>query len=89
MTILLVGDLDYGTKGQRFVRRRQGVIVERDAAGSFGSRLRRVTHSVHRCETVFGTVFGTNQNVGTNWNVGTKWNAEQTKYERGDQLSHA
>ena len=24
MTILLVGDLDFGTKGQRFVRRRQG-----------------------------------------------------------------
>ena len=37
MTILLVGDLDFGTKGQRFVRRRHGVIVERDAAGSFGS----------------------------------------------------
>jgi hypothetical protein len=43
MTILLVGDLDLGTKWQRFVRRRHGVIVERDAAGSFGSRLRRVT----------------------------------------------
>jgi hypothetical protein len=73
MTILLVGDLDFGTKGQRFVRRRHGVIVERDAAGSFGSRLRRVTHGVHRCDTVFGT----------------NWNVEQTKYERGDQPSHA
>jgi hypothetical protein len=38
LTILLVGDLDFGTKGERFVRRRHGVIVERDAAGSFGSR---------------------------------------------------
>jgi len=69
MTILLVGDLDFGTKGQRFVRRRHGVIVERDAAGSFGSRLRRVTHGVHRCDTVFGT----------------NWNVEQTKYKRGQR----
>jgi hypothetical protein len=37
------------------VRRRHGVIVERNAAGSFGSRLRRVTHDVHRCDAVFGT----------------------------------
>jgi hypothetical protein len=37
-------------KGQRFVRRRHGVIAERDGAGSFGSRLRRVPHGVHRCE---------------------------------------
>src|SRR5262249_19456105 len=66
MTSLLVGDLDLGTKGQRFVRRRHGVIVERNAAGSFGSRLRRVTHGVHRCDTVFGT----------------NWNVEQTKYKR-------
>ena len=73
MTILLVGDLDFGTKGQRFVRRRHVVIVERDAASSFGSRLRRATHGVHRCDTVFGT----------------NWNVEQTQYERGDQLSHA
>src|SRR5215831_7462695 len=40
MTIRLVGDLDFGTKGQRFVRRRHGVIVDSDAAGSFGSTLR-------------------------------------------------
>src|SRR5262249_35575710 len=73
MTILLVGHLDFGTKGQRFVRRRHGGIVERNAAGSFGSRLRRVTHGVHRCDTVFST----------------NWNVEQTKYERGDQPSHA
>ena len=32
MAILLVGDLDFGTKGQRFVRRRHDVLVERDAA---------------------------------------------------------
>src|SRR5215475_8813466 len=63
MTILLVGDPDFGTEGQRFVRRRHGVIVERDATGSFSSRLRRVTHGVHRCDTVFGT----------------NWNVEQTK----------
>jgi hypothetical protein len=31
MAILLVGDLDFGTKGQRFVRRRHDVVVERDA----------------------------------------------------------
>jgi hypothetical protein len=68
MTILLVRDLDFGTKGQPFVRRRHGVIVERDATGSFGSRLRGVTHGVHRCDTVFGK----------------NWNVEQTKYERGD-----
>src|SRR5262249_3942123 len=73
ITTLLVGDLDLGTKGQRFVRRRHGVVVERDAAGSFGSTLRRVSHGVHRCDTVFGT----------------NWNVEQTKYERGDQPSHA
>ena len=73
MTILLVDDLDFGTEGQRFVRRRHGVIVERDAAGSFGSRLRRVTYGVHRCDAVFGT----------------NWNVEQTKYKRGDQPSHA
>jgi len=42
ITTLLVGDLDLGTKGQRFVRRRHGVVVVRDAAGSFGPRLRRV-----------------------------------------------
>src|SRR5262249_49194691 len=73
MTILLVGDLDFGTKGQRSVRRRHGVIVERGATGSFGSTLRRVTHSIYRCETVFGA----------------NWNVEQAKYQRGDQLSHA
>src|SRR5215831_7071334 len=73
MAILLVGDLDFGTKGQRFVRRRHDVVVERDAAGGFGSTLRRVSHGVLRCDTVFGT----------------NWNAEQTKYERGDQPSHA
>ena len=73
ITTLLVGDLDLGTKGQRFVRRRHGVVVEGDAAGSFGSRLRRVSHGVHRCDTVFGK----------------NWNVEQTKYERGDQPSHA
>jgi hypothetical protein len=38
-----------------------------------GSRLRRVSHGVHRCDTFFGT----------------NWNVEQTKYERGDQPSHA
>src|SRR5262245_20133040 len=70
---LLVGDLDLGTKGQRFVRRCHGVVVERGAAGSFGSTLRRVSHGVHRCDTVFGK----------------NWNVEQTKYERGDQPSHA
>jgi hypothetical protein len=43
MTILLVGDLDFATKGQRFVRRRHGVIVDRDAAASFGSTLRSPT----------------------------------------------
>src|SRR5262249_35311661 len=59
ITTLLVGDLDLGTKGQRFVRRRHGVVVERDAAGGFGSKLRRVSHGVHRCDTVFGK----------NWNV--------------------
>src|SRR5262245_38341436 len=73
ITTLLVGDLDLGTKGQRFVRRCHGVVVERDAAGSFGSTLRRVSHGVHRCDTVFGK----------------NWNVEQTKYERGDQPSHA
>jgi hypothetical protein len=52
--LYLVGDLDLGTKGQRFVRRRHGVFVERDAAGSFGSALRRVSHGVYRCDTVFG-----------------------------------
>ena len=36
ITTLLVGDLDLGTKGQRFVRRRHDVVVVRDAAGSFG-----------------------------------------------------
>src|SRR5262249_23651482 len=72
ITTLLVGDLDLGTKRQRFVRRRHGVVVERDAAGGFGSRLRRVSHGVHRCDTVFGK----------------NWNVEQTKYERGDQPSH-
>jgi hypothetical protein len=41
------------------VRRRHGVIVERDAAGSFSFTLRRVPHGVHRCDTFFGT----------NWNV--------------------
>jgi hypothetical protein len=54
MAGFLVGDLDFGTKRQRFVRRRHGVILERDAAGSFGSRLGRVTDGVHRCDTVFG-----------------------------------
>src|SRR5262249_246662 len=73
MPILLVGDLDFGTKGQRFVRCRHGVVVEGDPAGSFGSRLRRVSHGIHRCDTVFGK----------------NWNVEQTKYERGDQPSHA
>jgi dTDP-4-amino-4,6-dideoxygalactose transaminase len=66
-------DLDLGTKGQRFVRRRHGVVVVRDAAGSFGSTMRRVSHGVHRCDTVFGM----------------NWNVKQTKYERGDQPSHA
>src|SRR5262249_56189695 len=37
ITTLLVGDLDLGTKGQRFVRRRHDVVVERDAAAGFGS----------------------------------------------------
>jgi hypothetical protein len=69
MAILLVGDLDFGTKGQRFVCRRHGVVVERDAAGSFGSRLRRISHGVLRCDTVFGT----------------NWNVEQTKYERSNR----
>src|SRR6516225_9585113 len=73
ITTLLVGDLDLGTKGQRFVRRRHGVVVVKDPAGSFGPRLRRVSHGVHRCDAVFGM----------------NWNAEQTKYERGDQPSHA
>jgi hypothetical protein len=73
MATLLVGDLDFRTKGQPFVRRRHDVVVERNAAGSFGFRLRRVSHGVHRCDTVFGT----------------NWNVEQTKYERGDQPSHA
>ena len=73
ITTLIVGDLDLGTKGQRFVRRRHCVVVVRDAAGSFGPRLRRVSHGVHRCDTVFGM----------------NWNVEQTKYERGDQPSHA
>jgi hypothetical protein len=73
ITTLLVGDLDLGTKGQRFVRRRHGVVVVRDAAGSFGPTLRRVSHGVHRCDTVFGM----------------NWNVEQTKYERGDQPSNA
>jgi len=68
MTVLLVGDLDFGTKGQRFVRRRHSIIVERDAARSFGSTLRRVTHGIYRCDTVFGK----------------NWKVEQTKYERGD-----
>src|SRR5262249_46292857 len=54
MTILLFGDLYSGTKRQRFVRSRHGVIVQTDAAGSFGSRLRRIAHGVHGCETVFG-----------------------------------
>ena len=73
ITTLLVGDLDLGTKGQRFVRRRHGVVVVKDPAGSFGPRLRRVSHGVHRCDAVFGM----------------NWNVEQTKYERGDQPSHA
>jgi hypothetical protein len=42
-------------EGQRFVGRRHDVVVERDTAGSFGSRLRRVSHGVLRCYTVFGT----------------------------------
>jgi hypothetical protein len=50
------------------------VLVPRcDAAGSFGSTLRRVPHAIHRRDTFFGT----------------NWNIEQTKYERGDQPSHA
>ena len=46
MSGLLVGYLHRGTKGQRFVRRGHGVIVERDAAGSCGSRLRRISHAI-------------------------------------------
>jgi hypothetical protein len=68
MTILLVGDLNFGTKGQRFVGRRHSIIVERGAAGSSGSTLRRVTQRVHRCQAIFRT----------------NWNVEQTKYERRD-----
>jgi hypothetical protein len=68
MTIFLVGDLNLGTKWQRFVGRRHRVIVERGTAGSFGSRLRRVTQGVRRCDTVFSA----------------NWNVEQTKYERRD-----
>jgi hypothetical protein len=48
------------------VGRRHSIIVERGTAGSFGSRLRRVTQGVHRCDTVFSS----------------NWNVEQTKYER-------
>ena len=73
MAGFLVGDFDFGTKGKPFVRRRHGVIVKRDAARSFGSTLRRVSHGVHRCDTIFSP----------------EWNAEQTKCERGDQTSHA
>src|SRR5262245_12005560 len=68
MAVVLVGDLDFGTKGQRFVRCRHAVIVERDAARSLGSTLRRVSNCVHGCDTVFGT----------------NWNDKQTKYKRGD-----
>jgi hypothetical protein len=68
MTILLVGDLNLGTKGQRFVGRGHRAIVERDTAGSFGSTLRRVTQRIHRCDTVFSP----------------NWNVEQTKHERSD-----
>jgi hypothetical protein len=66
VTIFLVGDLNFGTKGQRFVGRRHSIIVEGGTAGSFGSRLRRVTQGVHGCDTVFSA----------------NWNVEQTKYER-------
>jgi hypothetical protein len=59
MTIFLVGDLNFGTKGQRFVGRRHRAIVERGTAGGFGSTLRRVTQGVHRRDTVFSS----------NWNV--------------------
>ena len=38
-TVLLVGDLDFGTEGQRLVRRRHRIIAERDTAGGFGSSL--------------------------------------------------
>ena len=68
MAVVLVGDLDFGTKRQRFVRRRHGVIVERNAAPSLGSTLRRISRGVHGCDTVFTT----------------NWNVEQTKCQRGD-----
>ena len=55
MSGLLVGYLHRGTKGQRFVRRGHGVIVERDAAGGCGSRLRRIPQGIHRCDTFFAT----------------------------------
>src|SRR5947207_9684680 len=66
MTIFLVGDLNFGTEGQRFVGRRHRAIGERGTAGSFGSTLRGVPQGVHRRDTVFSP----------------NWNLEQTKHER-------
>jgi hypothetical protein len=42
MAILFVGHPHFGAKRQGFVGRRQRVIVEGDAAGSFRSMLRRI-----------------------------------------------
>jgi hypothetical protein len=68
MAIFLVGDLNFRTKGQRFMRRCHRVIVERGTAGGFCSTLRRVPQGVHRCDAVFSA----------------NWNVEQTKHERRD-----
>ena len=68
ITIFLVGDLNFGTEGERFVGGRHRAIVERGTAGSFGSTLRGVPQGVHRRDTVFSP----------------NWNVEQTKHEGSD-----
>ena len=55
LPLFLLVTLTLEPKGSDLCARRHDVVVERDAARSFGSRLRRVTHGVHRCDTVFGT----------------------------------
>jgi hypothetical protein len=61
--LFLLVTLTLEPKGSDLCARRHDVVVERDAARSFGSRLRRVFHGVHRCDTVFST----------NWTVEQKY----------------
>ena len=42
-------------KGSDLCAAVMALYVEGDAAGSFDSRLRRIPHGVHRCDTFFGT----------------------------------